>query len=89
VPCGQVVFIQGNPAVIAVDEADDHVEGRGLAGTVRAQQADDFPALDAERDALDHLPLLELFLDRLRPQRAHGLFAGGDAFWGGVIRIRT
>ena len=45
-------------AAIGRHQADDHVETGGLAGTVRAEQADDFAGLDLEGNVLDHRPRL-------------------------------
>jgi hypothetical protein len=37
-------------ALIGLDQADDHVEAGGLAGAVRAEQADDLAAVDRQAD---------------------------------------
>jgi hypothetical protein len=44
-----IAIVEQDLAVLAGHQADDHVEGRGLAGAVRAQQPDDLAALDLER----------------------------------------
>ena len=51
----QVLAVEADLALVAGDQADDHVEGGGLAGAVRAQQADHFAAADLQRNVLDHL----------------------------------
>ena len=56
---GDVVVAEGDRAVVGAHQADDHVEGGGLAGAVRAEQPDDLPLLDLDRDVLHHLAALE------------------------------
>jgi len=60
-------------AAIGLDQTDDHVERGGLAGTVGAQQADDFAAAQFKRDILDHLAALVALAQALRSQNMHGL----------------
>lgn len=53
-----VQVVNQHLAVIGAHQADDHVEGGGLAGPVGAEQADDLAAVDAQTDVADHLALL-------------------------------
>ena len=50
---GQLGIVDIDIAAIGRHETDDHVETGSLAGTIRAEQADDLAALDLERDILD------------------------------------
>ena len=49
---GQFVIVDEDPALVRDDLAGDHVEARGLAGAVRAQEADDLALVHFHRDAL-------------------------------------
>ena len=57
----------GDARVVEAEEAGDRAQRRGLAGAVGAEQRDDLPGLDRERDALhrgdhavvDHFELLD------------------------------
>jgi hypothetical protein len=49
---GGVIAIEHDRAAIGLHETDDHVEGGGLAGTVRAEEADDFAFFDLNIDAV-------------------------------------
>ena len=60
---GDVVAVELDAAAVGVDQAGDHVEHRGLAGAVRAEQADRLAAPHVERDALHHHAAAEAFLD--------------------------
>src|SRR5690625_7115338 len=55
---GEVALLEQDAAAIGPDEADDDVETGGLAGPVRAQQADDLTAGHAEGDIDDDLASL-------------------------------
>src|SRR5204863_414726 len=50
---GDVLVVDEDASGIGADEADDHVEAGGLAGAVRAEQADHFALLDEEGNAVD------------------------------------
>ncbi len=51
----QILIVDKDPAGIGADQTDDHVEGRGLAGAVRPEQADHLAAVDAQREIPVHL----------------------------------
>ena len=38
---------------VGLDKPHDHVESRGLAGSVGAEQSDDLPLVDVDRDVVD------------------------------------
>ena len=61
-------------AAVGGDQPDDHVEARGLAGAVRAEQPDDFAARDVERHVVHDRARLVALLQARRRQLAH--FAG-------------
>ena len=67
------LVVEVDLAVLAAREADDHVEGGGLAGAVRTQQAHHLAALDLERQILEDLSGFVAFGEIKRPQDAHGL----------------
>jgi hypothetical protein len=50
----QVLVIEFDGAGIGADQADDHVEGRGLASAIGAQQTDDLAGLHLQRQILHH-----------------------------------
>ena len=52
---GDVPGVELNAAAVCLDEADDHVEAGGLAGTVRPEQAHDLTTFQAERHIPDNL----------------------------------
>ncbi len=60
---GDVVAVELDAAAVGLDQAGDHVEHGGLAGAVRAEQADRLAAAHIERDALDHRAAAEALLD--------------------------
>src|SRR6185295_11991454 len=72
---GQVALVQVDAARVRGNQPDDHVEAGGLAGAIRAEQADDLAARDFERNAFDHGARLESLAQVLRAQNAH--FASG------------
>ena len=65
---GDVIAIEFDAAAVGVDQAGDHVEHRGLAGAVRAEQADRLAPPHIERDALHHHAAAETFLNAVRRQ---------------------
>ena len=50
---GDVVAVELDGAVVGLDQAGDHVEDRGLAGAVRAEQADRLAARHREAGIVD------------------------------------
>jgi hypothetical protein len=67
---GDIVAIELDVSAIGFDQAGDHVENRGLAGAVRAEQADRLAAADVEADAFDDLAADEAALDTVRGDKA-------------------
>src|SRR5690606_35144209 len=51
---GDVAIIDTDAAAVRRQQADNHVEAGGLAGAVRAEQADDFAGANLDRDILDY-----------------------------------
>ena len=64
-------------ALIAAHEAHDHVERRGLAGAVRAEQPHDFAAVDRQAQVLDDLaqPIALGHSERFEPAHCGGAAA--------------
>ncbi|OPZ57586.1 MAG: hypothetical protein BWY87_01607 [Deltaproteobacteria bacterium ADurb.Bin510] len=60
---GQILLAQIDLAGIRLDEAHHHVEGRGLAGAVGPQQANDLATTTLERQAFDDRSLTVAFLE--------------------------
>jgi len=52
---GDFFFVELDDAGIGTDEADDHVEAGGFAGSVGAEETDDFTLLDGDGDVIDDL----------------------------------
>ena len=75
---GDVLAVEDDLAGIGRDQADDHVEARGLAGAVRAEQADDFAGVERQAEVADDLAravgLAQPFRDQhqLPPRDARG-----------------
>jgi len=51
---GDVFVVENNAPGILLDQPQDHGEGGGFTGPVRAEQADDFAPLNGHGDAIDH-----------------------------------
>ncbi len=62
--------VDGNLARVGAHQTHDHVEGRGLARAVRAEQADDLALVDVQRDVLDDLAAAVRLLQVPRRQAA-------------------
>jgi hypothetical protein len=58
-------------ALIGLYQADDHVEAGGLAGAVRAEQADDLAAVDRQADVAHDLAALVALGQMLGFQGCH------------------
>ena len=70
---GDVVAVELDGAAIRLDQAGDHVEHRGLAGAVRAEQADRFAAADIDADAAHDLAGAETLFHAMHSQKARPL----------------
>src|SRR6185503_19024647 len=71
----ELAVVQVDAAGVRGHQADDHVEAGGLAGAVRAQQADHLAACHVERHTVHHGARFEALAQALRAQDAH--FAAG------------
>src|SRR3546814_3274329 len=60
---GDVVAIQGDPAVVGRNEAGDDIEAGGLSRAVGTEQADRLSALQGQSHTAQHRPLLEALAD--------------------------
>ena len=49
---GDVLAVEEDPAAVGLHQAHHRIEAGGLAGAVRPEQADDFAAMDVERDVV-------------------------------------
>ena len=65
-----VVAVELDRAAIRLDQAGDHVEHGGLAGAVRAQQADGFATAHIDADAAHDLARAETFFHAMHSQEA-------------------
>jgi len=52
---GDFFFVELDDAGIRTDEPDDHIKAGGFAGSVGAEEADDFALLDGDGDVVDDL----------------------------------
>jgi len=68
---GNIHIPEKNPALVRLDQTDDHLEGRRLAGSVPAEKADDLSRADREIDALDDEPPPVAFGQVFRPEHGH------------------
>ncbi|MNS71668.1 hypothetical protein D3C72_1050450 [compost metagenome] len=66
-----VQVIDQDTALIGLHQADDHVEAGGLAGAVRAKQADDLAAVDGQADVTHDLAALVALGQMLSFQSCH------------------
>ncbi len=73
---GNVLAIQHDAAGVGRHQPDDHVERRGLARTVRAEQPDDFAARYFQRQVFDDLTRTILFGESLYAQQTHAPLSG-------------
>ena len=71
---GDVVAVEFDGAAIGLDQPGDHVEHGGLAGAVRAEQADRLAAADIDADAAHDLAGAETLFHAV-----HGEIAGRAA----------
>ncbi len=69
----QIVALEADGAAARLDEARDHLQGRGLAATRRPQQRDELALLDAERQVVDRDLRAEPFAQLLEFQEGHVL----------------
>ena len=60
--------VEFDGAAIGLDQADDHVKYRGLAGAVRTQQTHRFAAADIDADAAHDLPGAETLFHAMHSQ---------------------
>src|SRR6185437_15161344 len=67
---GDVGAVEADRAGVGPHQADDHVEGRGLAGAVRPEQPDRLAASQPDRDVPHHGPLLVGLADATGDQPA-------------------
>src|SRR5579859_674377 len=72
-------------AGVAGNEADDHVEGGGLAGAVRSEQPHHLAALELERQIAHHLTGFVAFGESGGPERGHDLGPLPAAGAGGLV----
>ena len=72
---GDVAAVELDAAFIGFDQAGRHVEHGGLAGAVRAEQADGFALAHIEADAFDHHAADEALLDAVDRKHAPALAA--------------
>src|SRR5439155_20389281 len=66
---GHVRAVEFDGAAVRLDQSGDHVEHRGLAGAVRAEQADRLAAADIDADAAHHLPRTETFFHAVHSEK--------------------
>src|SRR4029453_4598956 len=85
---GDVVSIEHDHARGRVQQAGDRLQGRGLAGTVRADERDELAFADGERHSLErrHLAVTTDHLTQLKhasfllpdTREYHGIFLNGE-----------
>ncbi len=73
---GQLLVVEPDAAGVAGHQSHDHVEGGGLAGAVRPEQADHLAGIDLERQVDHDLPGAIALAERFGPQPAHGRRSG-------------
>ena len=75
--------------LIGLDQPDDHVETGGLAGAVRAEQADDLAAVDGQTDVTHDLAALVALGQMLSFQSCHYWAFCSSVFFFGWITMST
>ena len=85
---GDVVAVELDRAAIGLDQPGDHVEHRGLAGAVRAEQPDRFAAAHIDADAAHDLAGAKALFHAMHSQIARPLdqTRGGGTFGLGIRR---
>ena len=68
-----VALVEQDATGVQRHETHDHVESRGLAGAIRAEQANDFTARYFDREILDDLPRAITFGEPFDHQSAHSV----------------
>src|SRR6185369_13981028 len=66
-----LLSFQKDTSTLGRQQADQHVEGRRLPGSVGAEQSHHLAAVDVQRHVVDHLAVLEPFLQSLRDEALH------------------
>ena len=69
---GDVVSVELDLPAIGLDQACDHIEHSGLAGSVWAEQANGFATPDVKADALHHFAPDKRLLDRMHSKEFLG-----------------
>ena len=72
---GDVAAVELDAALVGFDQPGRHVEDGGLAGAVRAEEADGFALAHIEADAFDHHAADEALLDAVDREHALALAA--------------
>ena len=91
---GDVLPVEEDSAAVRLHQAHDRIEAGRLAGAVRAEQADDFAAVDVERHVVKHGPPVIDFRNRVnlepdvRPLRLGGRTREGRSFIHAAISFR-
>src|SRR5207344_299198 len=67
----QFLLVEMDAAALAHDQANDHVEGGGFSGPIRAEQPHDLAARHFERQILHYLARFVTLGKAFNPQRAH------------------
>ena len=78
---GDVLAVQENSACVRLHQPHDGIKAGRLAGTVGTQQADNFAAVDGERNVVKHRPAVIGLCDGAHVEAdigSRGLLAGPD-----------
>src|SRR5690606_4887892 len=84
---GDVAAVEHDAAGVGRHQADDHVETGGLAGAVRAEQADDLAGVERQSEFAYHLALAVALAQALGDQ--HQLPSWSALAPLGRMRVRT
>ena len=82
-----IQVINQHAALIGLHQAHDHVEAGGLAGTVRAEQANNLPAVDRQADVTHYLTAFVAFSQMLGFQSCHYWAFCASVFFFGWITM--
>ena len=66
---GGVLAVESDAATVRLDEADDHVESRRLAGTIRAEEANDLAGAHGDLDPIDYRAAIVDLLQTVRVEQ--------------------
>ena len=84
-----ILPVEEDAAAVGLHQPHDRIEARGLARAVRPEQADNFPAMNVERNVMKHRPTVVGLGDRahLEPAKLRPNVVGGSRKSRGFVHL--